>query len=393
MSIDLYPDIQAARQANGPADVAEGSIFGMGLHTKSLHADPLTKLVKLRDNELLHTRPAELCLAAYCRKEWDNWVSECASEAFQPRPGVPSKALLVEGFNRVLEACGISAVGASYRCFSEVLRRIGPGDAINLKLVGGITEPVFEYNSAARLALEPLTAYNSASQYVNPAVLCFDGHIEKVASLHKVLTWAAESKTPLLIVASGFGGDVIKTVSANTSAGKFSVLLLRPRHQEETSHFAISDLASASAAHIADQLPDSFPVESCGELKLAKITPDWLIADCDATLLDQLGRRIDADMADLTPAARVIALKRRNAVIGGRLDVNIPDFQIPGASHTADELSVILSLWSVFVKEKHIIAPDGLHSLPLNTFTKAVCYISETSKTLDGIGLYIKKTS
>ena len=116
-----------------------------------------------------------------------------------------------------------------------------------------------------------------------------------------------------------------------------------------------------------------------------------LLADCDAALLVALGKRIDAGLSELPPAARAIAMRRRNSAVGGRLDIHVPDLGVPGASHVLDELSVILSLWSTFIKEKHIMAPDGLHSVPFHTFVKAARYVDETTKMLNTIGLYVKK--
>ena len=72
--VTIAPDVKAAQVANGPMDVSDGSIFGMGLHAKNVDADPIAKLIKLRDNELLHNRPAELCLVTYCRQNWEDWV-------------------------------------------------------------------------------------------------------------------------------------------------------------------------------------------------------------------------------------------------------------------------------------------------------------------------------
>ena len=385
--VTIAPDVKAAQVANGPMDVSDGSIFGMGLHAKNVDADPIAKLIKLRDNELLHNRPAELCLVTYCRQNWEDWVRNWSPNELTA--GIPNQELLIAGFNRVLAACGVSAVGTAYHCFSEIIRRVGPGDNISIKPSTGVTEPTFGYYRASRLALQPVTAPPQTCE--KPAVLCFEGQIEKVASLHKVFTWAAESKTPLIVAAFGFGQDVVKTVAANTAAGKFSVLLLEPDQKDDIGHFAISDLAAVSAAQLPDHLPDSFSIESCGSLQSAMVSNGRLLADCDAALLVALGKRIDAGLSELPPAARAIAMRRRNSAVGGRLDIHVPDLGVPGASHVLDELSVILSLWSTFIKEKHIMAPDGLHSVPFHTFVKAARYVDETIKMLNTIGLYVKK--
>ena len=388
MRVIVAPDIRNGSAANDRPDLTRGSLFGRGLHDSN-DPDPIKKLVKLRDAELLHERPAEFCLAAYCRSGCGEWTKSWSPD--EARAGVTDQKLLMAGFNRVLSSCGISATGIAYLTFEEILRRVGVGDSINLRTSPGIIEPVFSYSKMSRLALQPVTPpVGSCSE---PAVLCFGGHIEKLSRLHRLLTWSAESKTPLIVAATGYGQEVLRTVAANTAAGKFSVVLLQPDLSEDIGHFAINDLARLSGTCVVEELPESFQIEMCGGLNEARPIGGWTAVDCDSDMMESLRIELDAQIADLPPDARVVAARRRSMVIGGRMTVTVPDLGVPGVSHPVDELSVMLSLWSAFIKEKHVKADDGLHSLPFDTLVRSARYVRDTAAMLDGIGLYIERAS
>jgi len=58
-------------------------------------------------------------------------------------------------------------------------------------------------------------------------MMIIDGMIEEVSEIDKLLNKASEENQPLLIVASGFGEEVVATCKMNNDAGKFDVQLLK----------------------------------------------------------------------------------------------------------------------------------------------------------------------
>lgn len=58
----------------------------------------------------------------------------------------------------------------------------------------------------------------------NVSLLMVDGVIESVTEIHRVLTFAAEKKVPIVIVARSFADDVRQTIVTNNARRSFSVL-------------------------------------------------------------------------------------------------------------------------------------------------------------------------
>jgi len=386
--IVIAPSLAGAETLNRTSCVDQGSILGLGLHASD-EIDPITKLVKLRDSALLTRDPATFCMVGFLRarreQHPDTWRDLDTS------PGIPSKKSLIQGFNDVISAVGISASGFSYRVFLETIKRIGPGDAIEIKASNNLLDAVYSYTSRSQFTLSSVIFSNFGDE--EAAVLCFPGRIEKVSSLHKLFTWAGESKTPVVIVATGFGEEVRKTVEHNIMLGKLRGALLVPNERDELSHFVLDDLSRLTGSTQAIELPREFSIESCGTANNFSFGHGLVSLGCDPDRISLLRDEIDSTLAELPPHARVLAERRKSMVVGGKLTVTIPASSAVGVSHSSDEISSLLSLWSAFIKEKHFLMPDSLRSLPVNTFIKALQYVDDTDTTVKSIGVYLKRDS
>jgi hypothetical protein len=387
MKIIEAPQKKAAFEINEPKSRPKQSLLGLGLHTSdSDEADPISKVVRLKDHELLAKSPATFCLVNLVRESKAKLNDEWLSSA---RPGISEKALLLRGFNSVLTSSGISTTNLAYKSFVEAVKRTGPGDAINIEIDPDGISTKYVYSSSSRLALTPVVM--SSRQIENAVVLCFPGAITKLSSLHKVFTWCGENEAPVVIAAESFSDDIVKTFEHNAKIGKLKGALLVPNQKDDVSHFSVSDFADLSGAvGWWSEPPNHFLVESCGSIKKCKIGA-LLEVDCEKEDSARLQKKIDSTLKDLSPEARAIAERRKQMVGGGgRLDIKVPGMSVPGLSHHIDELSTILSLWSAFIREKHVMCPDGLHSYPYDTMKRALQYVSETDDMIKGIGLYIK---
>ena len=383
--IVVAPSLADAETINRTSCAEQGSILGLGLHEAD-EIDPIAKLIKLRDSDLLARDPATFCMVGFLRARReilpDTWRDLGSSH------GTPSKKSLIRGFNDVISAVGVSSSGFSYRVFLETIKRVGPGDAIEIKASDRLLEAKFSYTSRSQVALSSVVFSNFGDE--EAAVLCFPGRIEKVSRLHKLFTWAGESKTPIVIVATGFGEEVRRTMEHNITLGKLRGALLVPSESDELSHFALDDMSRLTGSTQLTELPREFSVESCGTASSFSFGHGLISLECDPDQISLLRDEINSTLAELPPQARALAERRKSIVGGGKLTVTIPATSAVGVSHSSDEISSLLSLWSAFIKEKHFLMPDGLRSLPANTFTKALQYVDDTDATVKSIGLYLK---
>jgi len=382
------PSLVNAEAINRKSGVGSGSVLGLGLHTSG-EIDPISKLVKLRDSSLLAKDPATFCMVGFLRAQRE--LSPDTWRDLDMSPGISSKKMMIRGFNDVLSAVGVSSSGFSYRVFVETIKRVGPGDAIEIKTSSNILDAAFSYTSRSQIALSSVIFSNFGEE--EAAVLCFPGRIEKVSSLHKLFTWAGESKTPVVIAATGFGEEVRRTVEHNIMLGKLQGALLVPNESDDLSHFALDDLASLTGSTQATELPREFSIESCGSATHFSFGHGMISLGCDPDRINHLRDEINSTLSELPPHARALAERRRSMAVGGKLTVTIPASSAVGVSHSSDEISSILSLWSAFIKERHFLMPCGLRSLPINTFTKALQYVDDTDTTVKSIGIYLKRDS
>jgi hypothetical protein len=387
----LNPDISAAKKANSKIEKITGSILGLGMHQATGVVDPLKKLVRLKDNELLAKDPATFCIVNFLRKtkshlkkkDWVDFLENCKTQQAK----ITEKRGLLNGFNSVLSASQIGPHSYSYKTFEEIIQRVGLGDAIELKLADKILETKYSYRKNSLLPFNWIC--KSGLSFENAAIFCFNGKIEKLSSLHKVLTWAGESKTPIIIAVHGVSDEIRKTLEHNFTLKKLSGALIVPNEQDELHYFSIEDLARLTQTTVIDELLSDFPIEICGIAKQVTVT-NGVSLEVSNDLIKEFHNSINETLNDLSPQARAIAERRKAMITGGKILVEIPTSSIVNTSHAIDEISSILSLWSVCLKEQHVLMSCGLQSLPVNTLRKAIMYIENTDSMIDNIGLYLE---
>lgn len=89
--------------------------------------------------------------------------------------------------------------------------------------------------------------YNQSGRWEteNVRVLIVDGVIERESEVHQILTQAVQKKIPLLIVARGYGEEVVSTLGANKARGLLRVLPIRIPFEIESINI-VTDIAVVS---------------------------------------------------------------------------------------------------------------------------------------------------
>ena len=83
----------------------------------------------------------------------------------------------------------------------------------------------------------------------NPRIVLYDGNIDSVSQIHRVLADSAESGTSYLIVCRGLSDDVAHTVSVNNTRGTVHVILAVSRLDDLTIG-AIDDIAAYTGSWV-----------------------------------------------------------------------------------------------------------------------------------------------
>lgn len=400
-STEMIPVKESDRQSvlslYGNPKRLSASVFGIGKAVQhddvsqglSSAAREINGIVSLQEHELLKKDPAAYSIVQFIK----DGRTELLDEVIEERAAsIPVKDKLIATFNAIISSCGIGSNSESYGIFKRIVAESGAGVSIELDERAGLVQPVLKLSNEVVLSFD-LSQRLPWRQADNVAVLCFNGHVDKVRRLHKVFTWAGESSQPILVAATSFSQEVIQTVEHNNAVGKLKVLLCKADLQKEAQVFSIADLGGISSSVDYQELPEEFSPNGLGNLSAVMVSPLGAIK-CAASA-DSIRAHRDRVQEELSSLSDTMAAQhvraRLNKLNSAKLQVVLPKVSKGSSSSLMDELSCMLSLWSSMLSEAHILASNGLHSMPVDSFMRAAEFVRSTMDNVSNIGLVLKR--
>ena len=122
------------------------------------------------------------------------------------------------------------------------------GTTVSVKRGSGVLTSV-AVKSGCSIRISPEMRHLGCAPVFDPVVVLFDGVIESVAQIHRVLSDAADQGRHYIIGARGFSPDVANTLKVNLQRGTVRVLAVTSRIDDLTVG-ALDDIAAYSGAWV-----------------------------------------------------------------------------------------------------------------------------------------------
>lgn len=198
-------------------------------------------------------------------------------------------------------------------------------------------------------------------------IFLIDGIIESVSEIDKLLKKSYETKIPMVMVAQGFGEDVLATLKANADRKNFNIFPVVMGSELDTLN-VLNDISAVTGCKVVSVLSgdmliyadyDSLPlVDSikCSENGLL-IRNSKTRADVTAQIQSLIERRRKQDSRGITDIT-VLFDKRISNLLAHTVVIGLPDLNKIENEHVRTQIDVILRTFKSLVSYGYIKLPS-----------------------------------
>ena len=131
---------------------------------------------------------------------------------------------------------------------TDLIRSSPLGATVSVKKGSGVRSSI-SLKTGCSVKVSPEARHLACPPVFDPVVVLFDGVIESVAQIHRVLSDSAESGKHYVIGCRGFSPDVLNTIKVNLQRGTIRVLALTSRIDDLTVG-ALDDIAAYTGSWV-----------------------------------------------------------------------------------------------------------------------------------------------